>query len=66
MTKVIILPEEDLDTFYQRTMQYLHAKYHNYPSSLSRPQTKKIANNSIPATALGNKNSIFRNNLRFG
>jgi len=36
MAKVIILPEENLDQFYERTMQYLHAKYHSYPSSLTK------------------------------
>ena len=36
MTKVIIIPEEDLDRFYKRTMNYLHAKYHNQPTTLRR------------------------------
>ncbi len=66
MTKVIILPEEDLDTFYQRTMQYLHAKYHSYPTSISSTQTKKTAKNSLSTSALGHSNINFRNNLRFG
>ena len=35
MTKVIIMPESSLDSFYARTIQYLHDTYHSYPTSLS-------------------------------
>jgi hypothetical protein len=34
MTKVIIIPEENLDSFYERTIQYFQAKYHTYPTTL--------------------------------
>ena len=38
MTKIFILPEEDLDRLYHRTTNYLHAKYHRKPTGLrSRP-----------------------------
>lgn len=35
MTKVIIISDGNLDSFYEQTLQYLHDKYHNYPTSLS-------------------------------
>lgn len=35
MTKVIIIPESNLDSLYARTIQYLHDTYHTYPTSLS-------------------------------
>ena len=35
MTKVIIISGGNLDSFYEQTLQYLHDKYHSYPSSLS-------------------------------
>lgn len=34
MVKVIIYQDESLESYYERTMDYLHAKYHSYPSSL--------------------------------
>ena len=34
MTKVIIVSGGSLDSFYEQTVQYLHDKYHTYPSSL--------------------------------
>ena len=34
MTKVIIMSGGSLDSFYEQTLQYLHDKYHTYPSSL--------------------------------
>ena len=34
MTKIFIFPEETLDRFYHRTLNYLHAKYHCQPSDL--------------------------------
>lgn len=34
MTKVIIMSGGSLDSFYEQTIQYLHDKYHTYPSSL--------------------------------
>jgi len=33
MTKVIIIQGNDLESYYQRTMDILHAKYHTYPST---------------------------------
>jgi hypothetical protein len=33
MTKVII-QGGSLESYYEQTMNYLHAKYHNYPSNL--------------------------------
>jgi hypothetical protein len=35
MTKVIIISGSSLDSFYEQQLQYLHDKYHNYPTSLS-------------------------------
>jgi hypothetical protein len=35
MTKVIIISDSSLDSFYEQQLQYLHDKYHNYPTSLS-------------------------------
>jgi hypothetical protein len=33
MSKVIIIQDCDLESYYQQTMNYLHAKYHNqYPT----------------------------------
>ncbi len=32
MTKIIILPEETLDRYYDRTLNYLHTKYHSQSS----------------------------------
>ena len=34
MTKVIIMSGSSLDSFYEQTLQYLHDKYHTYPTSL--------------------------------
>ena len=34
MTKVIIISGGNLDSYYEQVQQYLHAKYHTYPSSL--------------------------------
>ena len=31
MTKVIIIQGQSLDSFYDQTIDYLHAKYHSYP-----------------------------------
>ncbi len=35
MTKVIIIPEENLDRHYERTVKHLRTKYHSRPSFLS-------------------------------
>jgi hypothetical protein len=35
MTKVYIVPGGSLESYYEQTMNYLHAKYHNYPSNLA-------------------------------
>ncbi len=35
MTKVIIMAGSNLDSFYEQTIQYLHDKYHTYPTCLS-------------------------------
>jgi len=37
MTKVIIIPSESLDSFYYRTLDYLHSTYHSYPNHDERP-----------------------------
>ena len=34
MTKVIIIQGGSLDSYYEQTLNYLHQKYHNYPSNL--------------------------------
>ncbi|MBM3143984.1 MAG: hypothetical protein FJ010_03230 [Chloroflexi bacterium] len=34
MTKVIIIQGGSLESYYEQTMDYLHAKYHIYPSNL--------------------------------
>jgi hypothetical protein len=34
MTKVIIISGGSLDSYYEQVQQYLHAKYHTYPSSM--------------------------------
>ena len=34
MTKVIIISGGNLDSYYEQVQQYLHAKYHTYPSNL--------------------------------
>ena len=34
MTKVIIISGGNLDSYYEQMQQYLHAKYHNYPTNL--------------------------------
>ena len=34
MTKVIIISGGNLDSYYEQVQQYLHAKYHTYPTSL--------------------------------
>jgi len=33
MTKVVILQDESLEEYYQRTRDYLEAKYHAYPTN---------------------------------
>ena len=35
MAKVIIYSDSTLDSFYEKTLQYLHDKYHVHPSNLS-------------------------------
>ena len=34
MTKVIIISGGSLDSYYDQVQQYLHAKYHTYPTNL--------------------------------
>jgi len=34
MTKVIIIQGGSLESYYEQTMDYLHAKYHTYPYNL--------------------------------
>ena len=34
MTKVIIISGGSLDSYYEQVQQYLHAKYHTYPTNL--------------------------------
>ena len=34
MTKVIIIQGGSLDSYYEQTLNYLHQKYHQYPSNL--------------------------------
>ncbi len=34
MTKVIIIQGGSLESYYEQTLDYLHAKYHTYPSNL--------------------------------
>jgi hypothetical protein len=34
MTKVIIIQGGSLDSYYEKTLNYLHEKYHTYPSNL--------------------------------
>jgi hypothetical protein len=45
VTKVIIIPDENLDSFYNRTLQYLEDKYHTYPSNLHFSQSSKDSSN---------------------
>ena len=37
MTNVIIIQGGNLESYYEQTLDYLHARYHAYPSNL--PQT---------------------------
>jgi len=39
VTKVIIIPEENLDRYYERTIERLRAKYHSRPTMLSSSHT---------------------------
>ena len=59
LTKVIILPDEDLDRFYERTLNYLHAKYHCQPTSLRKSEpTERYDRYSISsASPAFNQNS---------
>jgi hypothetical protein len=50
MTKVIIISGESLDGFYERTVQYLHNKYHTHPTHL-------IGNKTSETEAARNLNS---------
>ncbi|MBC8504983.1 MAG: hypothetical protein ISR58_14310 [Anaerolineales bacterium] len=34
MTQVIIIQGGSLESYYEQTLDYLHAKYHSYPSNL--------------------------------
>jgi len=34
MTKVIIIQGGSLESYYEQTLDYLHAKYHTYPTNL--------------------------------
>jgi hypothetical protein len=45
MTKVIILQGDDLESFYQRTMDYLYGKYHPYVSMQVEPISPETENN---------------------
>jgi len=40
MTKVMIFPDEDLDKFYERTINYLHSKYHCQPTTIRKSNVK--------------------------
>ena len=35
MTKIVIYANSNLDSFYEQTLQYLHDKYHTYPTTLN-------------------------------
>ena len=35
MTKIIIMPNSNLESFYERTLQELHDRHHSYPTCLS-------------------------------
>jgi hypothetical protein len=45
VTKVIIIPEENLDRYYERTVERLRAKYHSRPSSLKNSHTIDASSN---------------------
>jgi len=54
MTKIIIMPSIGLENFYRYTLQYLHDKYHSYPSSLlgipvSKSEAAEISYNDAMA-----------------
>jgi len=66
MTKVIIIPDEDLDTFYERTMQYLHAKYHTYPSTLTGPQITNLSENVTAILNYTSNQNYTQHNIPIG
>ena len=36
MTKVMIFPDEDLDKFYERTINYLQYEYHSHSTTIKK------------------------------
>ena len=42
MTKVIILSDETLDKYYERTMLNLHEKFHTFPTNLIDPSASEV------------------------
>jgi len=67
LTKVIILPNEDLDRFYERTLNYLHAKYHCHPSSLRKSEpTENYDRHSISSSSSAFNESFSQNSLPLG
>ena len=59
MTKVIILPDEDLDRFYERTINYLRIKYHSHPSSLRKSEPAE----SYDRHSISSASPAFNENL---
>ncbi len=62
MTKVIIISGGNLDSFYEQTLQYLHDKYHSYPSSLSgsamsEAEAAELAENEAMAKHSANRSN---------
>jgi len=54
MSKVIIIHDDSLENYYERTMDYLHNKYHNYPSNLPKtPLSAEAQSRQSFNTAMG-------------
>jgi hypothetical protein len=63
VTKVIIIPEENLDRYYKRTVKRLGAKYHSRPSALKNSRTRN-SSSTVPSY---HQCSIFtQNNIPMG
>jgi len=42
MTKVIIHSDSSLDSFYERALEYLLAKYHGHSSNQAEPENSEV------------------------
>ena len=49
MVKIFVIPEENLDRFYERTTNYLRAKYHSQPTNIRSTRPSDNAQSAYDA-----------------